>query len=427
MTILLKNALIYDVSSAFHLQKKDILIVDGIISAIEDSIQNDNAQILENQNLCVSTGWIDMSVALRDPGFEAKEDIESLIKTASNGGFTGILTMPNTKPTIQSKESIQYLKSHFKDSIIDVFPAAAVTKNCEGKDFTEMIDLHHAGAIAFTDGEHPLENADILLKTLQYIRQFEGLLIQKPEDKYLTMFGLMHEGITSTQLGMKGIPALAEEMMIIRDLELLEYSLQNENRPNHILLHFNTISTARSVSLIREAKKNKLPVSCSIAAHQLSFLDKDLANFDTNLKVKPPFRSEIDKKALKKGIEDGTIDVIVSDHQPHDEEAKNLEFDLADFGITGLETAFAAINSEGVNLEKIIEAFTINPRKILKLQNSTIQVGETANLTFFNPTENIIFELKNSFSKSKNSPFINQKLTGKVLGIINKNQVKINA
>jgi dihydroorotase len=426
MKLLLKNAKIYDNSSAFHLQKKDILIIDGIISAIEDKIQDIEAQTIANENLCVSIGWIDMSVALRDPGFEAKEDIQSLIKTAANGGFTGILTMPNTKPTIQSKESIQYLKSHFQQSIIDIFPAAAVTKNCEGKDFTEMIDLHTAGAASFSDGEHPLENADIFLKTLQYIRQFDGLLIQKPEDKYLSMFGLMHEGITSTQLGMKGIPTLAEEMMLIRDLELLEYSLENESIPNHVLVHFNTISTARSVALIRAAKKKNLPVSCSIAAHQLSFLDKNLADFDTNLKVKPPFRTESDRKALKKGIEDGTIDVIVSDHQPHDEEAKKLEFDLADFGIIGLETAFAAIHSEGIELQKIIEAFTINPRRILKIENQSIRVGEKANLTLFNPEEETVFDVKKSFSKSKNSPFINHKLKGKIVGIINKNQVTIN-
>jgi dihydroorotase len=288
-----------------------------------------------------------------------------------------------------------------------------------------MIDLHTAGAMAFSDGEYPLVNADIFLKTLQYIRQFDGLLIQKPEDKYLSMFGLMHEGITSTQLGMKGIPALAEEMMLMRDLELLEYSLENESIPDHVLVHFNTISTARSVALIRAAKKKDLPVSCSIAAHQLSFLDENLADFDTNFKVKPPFRTESDRKALKKGIEDGTIDVIVSDHQPHDEEAKNLEFDLADFGIIGLETAFAAILSEGVELQKIIEAFTTNPQRILKIAKQSIEIGKQANLTLFNPEEEIVFDLKKSFSKSKNSPFINQKLKGKILGIINKNQANI--
>jgi len=422
MQILLKAVKIIDKSSEFNLQTKDILIENGIIKQISDNISANNAQVIEGDNLHVSAGWVDMRVSPKDPGYESKEDLSSLCNAAAAGGFTEIVTLPNTKPTVQTKESIAYYKQFSRSQIVEIHAAAAVTKNCEGKDFTEMLDLHHAGAVAFTDGEHPLWNADILLKTLQYLYPINGLLMNHPEEANLAMFGQMHEGIESTLLGMKGVPSMAEELMVIRDLKLLEYAKIDSPNP---VLHFSTISTAEAVELIREAKKKGLAVSCDIAAHQLAFTDADLKEFDTNLKVSPPFRSQKDIEALKKGLADGTIDAIVSDHNPHDEEAKNLEFDLADFGIIGLETAFASANTHGgLSIENLIEKLTVNPRKLLRMSQVEIAEGSTANLTIFNPDLEWEFTEKDIRSKSKNTPFVGKKLKGRAVAVLNKNLCK---
>ena len=429
MNILLKSVKIIDSQSAFNGQIKDIYIENGIISEITDNISKTEIQTVLGKNLHISAGWIDMRVASKDPGYESKEDLNTLSAAAMAGGFTEIVTLPNTKPVVQSKEAITYINSFSNSQLLTIFPTGAVTKNCEGKDFTEMLDLHQAGAVAFTDGDHPLWNADILLKTLQYLAPIDALLMNRPEEPSMTIFGQMHEGIESTLLGMKGIPSTAEELMIMRDLKLLEYYLgKNTTVEMKSCLHFSTISTKIAVELIREAKLKGLPVSCDIAAHQLAFTDTNLKDFDTNLKVNPPFRSKSDVEALQEGLNDGTIDVIVSDHNPHDEEAKNLEFDLADFGIIGLETTFAVANeSSSLSLEKLIEKLTINPRKLLRKTNVTIKEGEKANLTIFVPNLEWEYLSKNIKSKAKNSPFIGKKLTGKSIAVINKGQIYINS
>jgi dihydroorotase len=425
MKTLLKSVKIVDTKSDFNGQVKDILIEDGKISRIADEIEDKTDTFIKGENLYVSTGWIDMRVSPKDPGYESKEDLNSLTKAAVAGGFTKIVTLPNTKPTVQTKESIAYYKGFSKTQVVDILPAAAVTKNCEGKDFTEMLDLHNAGAVAFTDGEHPLWNADILLKTLQYLYPINGFLMNRPEETTLTLFGQMHEGIESTLLGMKGIPSTAEELIVMRDLKLLEYAFsQVSGEIIHSALHFSTISTKRSVELIREAKAKGLPVSCDIAAHQLAFTDADLKEFDTNLKVNPPFRTKADIEALQAGLADGTIDVIVSDHNPQDEESKNLEFDMADFGIIGLETAFAVANTySNLPIETLIEKLTNNPAQLLRLPEETIKEGSPANLTIFNPDLEWTFSEKDIHSKSKNTPFIGHTLKGKVVRVINKNQM----
>jgi dihydroorotase len=425
MKTLLKSVKIIDKKSGFNGQVKDILIEEGKISKIADIIEDKADKIIEGNNLHVSIGWIDMRVSPKDPGYESKEDLGSLCKAAAAGGFTKIVTLPNTRPTVQTKESIAYYKGFSKSQVVDILPAAAVTKNCEGKDFTEMLDLYHAGAIAFTDGERPLWNADILLKTLQYLYPIKGLLMNRPEETTLTLFGQMHEGIESTLLGMKGMPSTAEELIVMRDLKLLEYAFsQIQEKETEAVLHFSTISTQRAVELIREAKAKGLPVSCDIAAHQLAFTDVDLKEFDTNFKVNPPFRTKADIEALKGGLADGTIDTIVSDHNPHDEESKNLEFDMADFGIIGLETAFAVANTySNLPIEDLIEKMTSKPAKLLRLPEETIQEGVSANLTIFNPVLEWTFSEKNILSKSKNTPFIGHTLRGRVLGVISKNQM----
>ncbi|MEA5460511.1 dihydroorotase [Arcicella sp. LKC2W] len=421
MKTLIRSAKIICKSSEFHGQTKDIFIENGIISQIGDFVDMEVDDIIEGEDICVSVGWFDMRVHAKEPGHEYKESLESMEETALAGGFSEIALLPNTQPVVQTRESVNYLKrSGVK---VKFHPMAAVTLKCEGKDFTEMIDLHEAGAVAFTDGEHPIQNPDIFLKSLQYLTQFGGLLINHPEDTHLTHFGQMHDGTVSTFLGMKGMPQMAEEIMLMRDLKILEYVMQtpfSQGFTDESILHFSCISSAQTINFIRMGKDMGLPISCDVAAHQLCFTENDLVDFDTNLKVNPPFRTQEDVDALWEGLADGTIDVIVSDHNPHDEESKKLEFDMAEFGVIGLETVFSSINTnnEKLSLEEIIEKITDNPRRILRLTNPTIKEGEKANLTVFAPNKTWVYEEKKIVSKSRNSPFIGKTLKGKVIRVI---------
>jgi dihydroorotase len=362
-----------------------------------------------------------MRCAIRDPGFEHKEDIHSVSMAAAAGGFTGIACLPNTNPVIQTKDVISYIKSKSANTILDIFPIAALTLGNKGEELTEMIDLHHGGAVAFSDGNKPVWHSDVLYKSLQYLQSFEGLLIEHAEDRYLSQGGQMNEGKISTTLGLKGLPKISEELIVERDLKILEYSGAGR-------IHFSHISSPKSLDMIRSAKKKGLRVTCDIAIYQLIFDDTELTGFDTNLKVNPPVRSKEDLKYFWKGIEDDTIDVIVTDHSPQDEESKNTEFDQAEFGMIGLETAFAAFSTynKTLKIEKFIEKVTTAPRKILKLYSPKIEEGEPANLTLFDPNKEWIFSKENIRSKSKNSPFIGKKLKGKVVAVFNKNKYLLN-
>jgi len=425
MKVLIRSVRIIDKKSPFNGQVKDILIRDGKITQIGEALSEDGAEIKEAEGLCVSAGWVDMRVASRDPGFEHKEDLDSVREAAAHGGFTEIVLLPNSEPVVHSKDTLNYIKNSGRGGLVKLHVAAAVTRKAQGVDFTEMIDLHTAGAIAFTDGEHPVQNADLFLKTILYLQPLNALLMNRPEDRQLTVFGQMHEGITSTLIGMKGMPSLAEEMMLNRDLKLLEYALEKSSLElsSQPILHISLVSTKEAVELIREAKKKGLPVSCDVAAHQLAYEDKDLLDFDTNLKINPPFRSATDHDAIRQGLSDGTIDAIVSDHTPHDEESKNLEFDHADFGITGLETAFSlASMHSGLSTEDIVEKLTSQPRHILRLEEIAIAEGSTANFTFFEPETEWVFE--KTYSKSKNTPFLGQKLKGAVRGVFNNGRLE---
>jgi dihydroorotase len=419
MKLLIRSVRVIDKKSAFNGQVKDILIAEGKIEKIGEGIEADGAEVVEAGGMSASAGWVDMRVQSRDPGFEHKEDLKSVREAAARGGFTEIVLLPNTQPVVDSKDTLNYIRHSGTGGLVTLRPAAAVTRKTEGVDFTEMMDLHAAGAVAFTDGEHPVQNADLLLKTILYLRPLNALLMNRPEDRQLTLYGQMHEGVTSTLIGMKGMPSLAEEMMLIRDLKLLEYALeQNTYDTAAPVLHISLVSTTQAVALIREAKAKGLPVSCDVAAHQLAFEDQDLLGFDTNLKVNPPFRSAAELEAIRGGLADGTIDAIVSDHNPQDEESKNLEFDHADFGITGLETAFSlALMHSKLSVEDIVEKFTAAPRRILRLPEVALEEGAEANLTFFEPDTEWIFN--KSYSKSKNTPFLGQTLKGKVRGVIN--------
>lgn len=420
MNILIKSAEILDPNSDFYKKKKNILIENGQIKKISD-IQHKADLIIEGENLKASIGWFDMRVSIKDPGFEHKEDIQSVSIAAAAGGFTEIACLPNTKPLIQSKDVISYIKGKSLSSLINIYPIASVTVDNKGEEMTEMMDLHYAGAVAFSDGNKPVWHPDVLLKALQYSQSFEGLLINRAEEKNLTQNGQMNEGKVSTQLGLRGIPMLAEELMIERDLRILEYTGGR--------IHFSLVSSPKSLDLIREAKKKGLNVTCDISAHHLSLDESMLVDFDTNLKVNPPLRNKNDIAFFWKAIADDTIDVIVSDHNPQDEESKNLEFDLADFGIIGLETAFSAMNTSNkkVKLEKLIEKITVTPREILKLPISAISEGLPANITVFDPDIEWTFTSKDIKSKSKNTPFVGKKFKGKVIGVFHKNMHYINS
>lgn len=425
MDILIHQARIVCPHSPHHGQVLDVFIQNGQIAQIAPSITAPNAttHVIQGEQLHISTGWFDLRSTSKEPGHESVEDFQSLANAAAAGGFTQLAIQPNTSPVVQSKQSIALFNYFNTQSLVDLLPIAAVTKDTKGTDFTEMLDLNQAGAVAFSDGHSPLWNADIFLKTLQYLYPTGKVLMNQPTEASLSLFGQMHEGITSTLLGMKGIPNAAEELMLLRDLKLLEYANITSDLP---ILHFSTISTAEGLQLIREAKQKGLPISCDIAAHQLSFIDEDLADFDTNLKVNPPFRSEKDRLALLNGLLDGTIDAVVSDHHPQDEEAKKLEFDQAENGIISLQTSFSALQTlEKIPLEKIIHLLTDGPRRILRQPIPRLEVGAPAHLTLFEPESSYLFTEEHILSKAKNSPFIGKTLKGKILGIIHKNQTNL--
>lgn len=414
MDLLIKKASIFDPASAHHQQKADILIEAGKIVDIQTDITSAGTETIEADNLHVSPGWLDIGVHIGDPGYEHVEDIESVSAAANAGGYTGIACYPNTSPTVQSKSEVLYLKNNSQHLAVDFYPIGAISKGCKGEEITEMYDMTAAGAVAFSDGEKSIQNSGLMMRALQYAKGFEGTIINHAHDKTIGGGGQLHEGMTSTQMGVKGIPALAEELMVQRDIYLAEYT---ESK-----LHIANISTRRSVELIRAAKKNGLKITSSVAALNLVYDDQTMSSFDTNFKVLPPLRSQDDMDALWQGLQDGTIDTITSNHQPVEEEHKKLEFSYASFGAIGLQTAFALVHThleKRLTLHQLIDKLAIQPRKILNLPIPSIQIGQIANLTLFNPSETWTFSKKDIRSKSKNSPLLGKKLQGKVIGVVN--------
>lgn len=422
MRLILKNVKIADKQSPFNGKEANILIENGVIASVtEQGIEPEGAKEFEAKDYTVSLGWIDVGTHYKDPGSEWLDDLDSVSEAAAYGGFTQVLGFPNTQPVVQTKEAISYFSNFNRSKAAQLLNLAAVTKNCNGEDFTDMIDLKMGGAAGFSDGKSAIHNSDIFLKTLIYLEPLHSVLVVKSEDKYLSMYGQMHEGLTSTLLGMKGIPSAAEELMIMRNLKLLEYSGVKSASP---VLHFSTISTRGSVQLIREAKDKGLPVSCDIAAHHLEFTEKDLMGFDTKFKVYPPFRTGDDIKSLKDGLSDGTIDLIVSDHSSWDEEHKTLEFDAAEFGAVGLQTVFS-VATKHFSLEEVLDKLAYAPREIFKLPFSGIFEGQIANLTIFDENEEYTLTENLLKSKGKNSPFLNRQLKGRAKAIYNNGIFKI--
>lgn len=421
--LFLKGVKVIRPDSEFHLKKINLLVKNGIIDYIgPEQADVADVPVLEGEDLVLTPGWVDLRANFCDPGKEQKEDIFTGLKTAVAGGFTDVAVLPDTISPIHAKNGVEYLKSRAAGHVTNLHPLAAVTLGLKGEELTEMIDLHHAGAVAFTDGHEPVWNTDILLKTLQYLQPLDGLLINRPEDKWLAKYGVMHEGLESTRLGLRGIPAAAETIMIERDLRLLAFGGGR--------LHFALVSSAESVALIREAKSRGLKVSCDVSAHHLIFNDSFLSGFDTSFKVSPPFRAEEDRLALIEGVKDGTIDAIVSAHEPHDEEAKKLEFDLADFGATGLQTLFPVLNELNrrgeLSLTDSLPAVFKKPRLLLKLGEPGWLKGEPASFTLADTAAEWQLDKETNVSKSQNSPLFGEKLTGRVVAVANNGKIHLN-
>ncbi|MGI8891946.1 MAG: dihydroorotase [Bacteroidia bacterium] len=418
MRLLIKNITVVDPNSDFNNEKIDILIDGETVKKAGKSIKaDDKIKVFEGKGLFISPGWFDMQANFRDPGEEYKEDIYSGIEAAISGGFTGVALMPSTQPSVSSKSQVQYIIKKSAGVVVDVFPIGTLSVGREGNDISEMYDMHTAGAVAFSDDKRPVADSGLLTRALMYTKSFNGLIITFPEDKGMTALGMVNESAATTALGFKGAPALAEELQLDRDLQLAEYTQAK--------LHISLISSAESAKKIKEARKKGLAVTAGVSAHHLVLNDKQLEDFDSNYKVKPPLRSEKDNQQLIKALADGTIDVVVSDHSPEDEEHKNCEFDYASFGIIGLQTVFPILNTYvngKIGLEKIIEKIAINPRKILGLSIPSVKEGSKANFTIFDTKVKWTYTKESIKSKSFNSPFIGHEFTGKAVAVINNGQ-----
>lgn len=417
MNILLRQVKIIDPSSPFHQYKADILLENGFIKKIGQFDGNAD-RVVDLDGLHVSPGWLDVFSNFCDPGFEFKETLQTGSNAAAAGGYTDVMILPNTSPTIHNKAGIEYIVQRSKELPVTIYPIAAITKNTDGKELAEMYDMHQSGAVAFGDGTCTIQSSGLLLKALQYLKAINKTVIQLPDDRSISATGLMNEGIISTQLGLPGKPSIAEELKISRDIELARYA---ESK-----IHFTGISSAKSVDLIRQAKNAGVSVTCSVTPYHLCFTDEDLVNYDTNLKVNPPIRTREDQLALKQGLMDGIIDCIATHHLPQDVDHKIVEFEYAQFGMLGLETSFGIIMTyfPELGLEKTIEVLCHQPRSIFDLNTVSIIENGQASLSLFLPDET--WTVNELHSKSKNSPFIGRQLKGKPVGIINKQKVFLN-
>jgi dihydroorotase len=388
-----------------------MLIEDGIIQKIARSIQDDDAKLLPTQNCWASVGFMDIGVQVGEPGFEHRETLESVCAAAAAGGYTAIASFPNTQPVVQSKSEVQFLRRFTEQQLVDILPIAAITKDTKGKDLTEMYDLSRHGVIAFSDGDHSIQHAGVLLRAMQYANGFNGTIIHHPNDMNISSDGQMHEGSVSTRLGIKGIPSLAEELMLLRDIELLDYT--------HGRLHVHLLSTAESVNVIQRAKERGLSITASTSPLHLNFNHEALNNFDSQFKVSPPLRAESDRQTLLKGVKEGIINCISSAHRPLEHEAKFLEFPYAEFGTLGLQTALS-LCLKVLTPERTIEILSYKNRQAFHLDVPTIKEGAVANLAVFDVDTEWTVTASSLYSISKNTPLLGQVLNGKVLYTFNR-------
>jgi len=420
MSVLIRQAKIVDPQSEFHNKVVDILIEKGVVSDIAASLNVSADQTVEADGLHIAPGFVDAFADYREPGYEHKETIASGLNAAAAGGFTDVLLSPNTHPAVSTKSIVQFIGQKTRGNIVNVHPLGSITQDIEGKSLAEMLDMHSNGAIAFTDGWKPVQNASLMLKALEYAKSFDGVLLEIPLDASLAAGGLMHEGAISTKLGMAGIPVLAETILIYRDLELLRYTQSK--------LHITGVSTAEGLAMIRAAKKEGLNVTCSVTPYHLALTDEALTTYNSVYKVTPVLRSERDRKALIEGLKDGTVDCIASHHRPQEWDSKAKEFEYAGEGMNIQEIAFnivvEAVGTE-VSVERLIDAFTSRPRKIFGLPANGLEKGGKS-FTLFTTEGTTQFAADRVQSTSRNNPYIGKELKGKIVGIFNNDQLHLN-
>ncbi|HVB02430.1 MAG TPA: dihydroorotase [Chitinophagaceae bacterium] len=419
MQLLIRKVRILAPGSPFQGKIRDILIMDGIIKQIGEAISDQGAQVIEAKGLYVSPGWMDVFAQFCDPGYEYREDLTSGSAAAAAGGYTAVMVIPDTLPCLQSRSEIEYIRKKASGQLVDIIPIGAVSRDLQGKALAEMYDMHQSGALAFSNGLNPIQPSGFLVKALQYIRAFDGVIIQIPEDRSISLNGLMNEGISSTRLGMPGKAAIAEELMVRRDLELARYAGSR--------IHFTGISTSGSVDLIREAKRQGIRVTASVTPYHLLLTDNLLENYDAHLKVTPPLRSLEDTMALRKALQEGVLDCIATHHLPQDKDSKAVEFEYAGEGMIGLETSFGILNQvlDQMPLEERVALLSVHPRQVFGLPVPQIAENEPANLTIFNPDTSWIFQKEDIHSRSSNTPFIGHSMTGKVKAVVNHGQCLI--
>ncbi len=418
MKILLKAAKIVDpLNKELHLKKRDILITNGIIEQIAVTITPPTkSTIVAHKNLHVSIGWFDTGVCFGEPGYEERETIANGLECAAKSGFTDVILNPNAHPLPDSSSDIVFLKNSAKDHLTGLHPLGNLTVKGESESLAELFDMKNSGAVGFYDYKHPITNANLLKIALQYAQNFDATVFSFPLDSRIAGKGVVNEGIESTQLGLKGIPTLAEELQVARDLYILEYTGGK--------LHIPTISTKNSVSLVAAAKKKGLNITCSVPIHNLIFNDSTLREFNTDFKTLPPLRTKEDCNELIKGVKNGTIDFVTSDHTPLNIELKEVEFDNAANGTIGLESAFGALQTL-FDLDTTIALLT-KGRENFGIQTPELKEGTAASLTLFEPNTTYEFSMSNIRSTSKNTMFIGKTLKGTVLGTLAKNKLVLN-
>jgi len=415
MNIILKSAKVINVESKHNGSKQDILISEGKIKKIDSTISVKNAKTISVKNLHVSVGWFDSSVSFGEPGYEERETLINGADVAAKSGFTDLLLNPSTNPVLDNQTDISFIKSKSLNSSCNIHPIGALTLSSESKDLAELYDMKNSGAVGFYDFKKPILNSNLLKTALLYSQSFNSVIMSYPQDNSVAKGGLINEGTISVNYGIKGIPNFAEEIQIARDLHVLEYTGGK--------LHIPTISTKKSLELIKKAKSKGLNVTCSVAVHNLIFNDKKLKDFDTRFKVLPPLREEKDRIALVNGVKTGLIDMVTSDHLPIDLENKKTDIENAKYGTIGLESIFGSLLSL-FDLNQTIEILS-RGREIFNIEKPEFEVGSKASLSLFTIND-YEFSKADILSKSKNSAFLGMKMKGKPIGVINGNKIKIN-
>ncbi|MCC5921676.1 MAG: dihydroorotase [Cyclobacteriaceae bacterium] len=412
MNILIKDARVFCPESMLHLSFQDLHIKDGKLFAIGDTIHAEGALEVDASECIISAGWADLMVNFQEPGFEFKEDLNSGRAAALAGGFTHVGLAPNLFPVTDNQAQVHFLTAGNDSNITKIHPIGAISRATKGQEMTEMYDLFRSGVKLYSDGFKCLQNTELLLKSMQYLQMFDGKLLARLSDPHLSADSQMHEGIISTQLGLKGEPAIAEEIAVQQAIEILKYVGGQ--------LHISHISSKGTLERIAKAKAEGLKLTCDVALPNLIWTHDELLSIHTNYKLSPPLRTEEDQRALKEGVLDGTIDFITASHQPHDQESKQLEFDLADDGIALIESFLPALRltfSEKELLE-IIPVFSSRVRSFMGIDNPQFKVGEQVDYTLFSLDEISSLSKQTAKSKAVNNPFLGVEMKGKVMGCL---------